>query len=196
MATVEPFHGIRYNPEKIASLAEVVTPPYDVISQHQQASYYDRSPYNIIRLELGRSLPDDNETQNAHTRARDHLREWQSREVLIRDAEAAYYLVATNYAAEEAPRTRWGLIAQVGLEPFGPEGHILPHEQTFPQIKTERLGLMQACGLNTSPIRILALRTPSSSTFWVESSHSRQTSAIKSSPGSVVSSTGPGPVFP
>jgi uncharacterized protein (DUF1015 family) len=44
------------------------------------------------------------------------------------------------------------LIAQVGLEAFKDQGHILPHEQTFPQIKSERLGLMRASGLNTSPI--------------------------------------------
>jgi uncharacterized protein (DUF1015 family) len=152
MATVEPFHGIRYNPKKIASLAEVVTPPYDVISEQQQAEYYDRNPYNIIRVELGPALADDDETANAHTRARDHLQEWQSREVLVRDTAASYYLVATSYAAEPAPLTRWGLIAQVGLEAFGAQGHILPHEQTFPQIKSERLGLMRVSGLNTSPI--------------------------------------------
>ena len=152
MATVEPFHGIRYNPEKITSLAEVVTPPYDVITERQQAEYYDRNPYNIIRVELGRALPDDDDTSNAHTRAREHLRDWQSREVLVRDAAASFYLVATNYAAEPAPLTRWGWIAQVGLEVFGAQGHILPHEQTFPHIKSERLGLMRASGLNTSPI--------------------------------------------
>jgi len=32
MAVVAPFRGVRYNPEKIAHLEDVVTPPYDVIS--------------------------------------------------------------------------------------------------------------------------------------------------------------------
>ncbi len=152
MATVEPFCGIRYNRDKIESLADVVTPPYDIISGMQQSGYYERSPFNIIRIELGRTSPGDNRNDNAHTRARRYLQEWRTRGVLIRDRKAAYYLTATHYGAGSATATRWGLIAQVGLEPFSPQGNILPHEKTFPQIKSERLGLMRACGLNTSPI--------------------------------------------
>jgi uncharacterized protein (DUF1015 family) len=152
MATVEPFQGIRYNPQKVPSLAEVVAPPYDVITPQQQAEYYGRSPYNIIRVELGRVRPDDDENENAHSRARIHLRQWQNQAVLIRDPEPSFYLVATAYAVRGQAFTRWGLIAQVGLEPFSAQGQILPHEQTFPEIKSERLSLMRACGLNTSPI--------------------------------------------
>ncbi len=152
MATVEPFHGIRYNPGEVDALAAVVTPPYDVISKAQQAAYYDRSPFNIIRIELGRTFPDDNPQENAHTRARRHLKEWQAQGVLIQDPEPCFYLQSTQYATAGEPVTRWGVIAQVGLEPFSTTGHILPHEKTFPQIKSERLGLMRACGMNTSPI--------------------------------------------
>ncbi len=152
MATVEPFCGIRYNVKKIESLANVVTPPYDVISEAQQTAYYDRSPFNFIRIELGRSSTGDDHEENAHTRARQQLEEWQAGEVLIQDPEPAFYLVATRYDIEGQTATRWGLIAQVGLEPFRPDGQILPHEKTFPQIKSERLGLMRACGVNTSPI--------------------------------------------
>ena len=152
MATVEPFCGIRYNLDKIESLASVVTPPYDVISEAQQSGYYDRSPFNIIRIELGRTSAGDDRQDNAHTRARGYLEAWQDQGVLTRDQEPSYYLVATRYGTGQKTATRWGLIAQVGLEAFSPDGHILPHEKTFPQIKSERLGLMRACGLNTSPI--------------------------------------------
>jgi uncharacterized protein (DUF1015 family) len=152
MATVEPFSGIRYNPQKISSLAEVVTPPYDVIAADQQAAYYARSPFNVIRVELGQDRPDDSSEANAHTRAHEYLQAWQSQGVLIRDPQPSFYLVSTRYRTAEEIVTRWGLIAQVGLEPFGAHGHILPHEQTFPAIKSERLGLMRASGMNTSPI--------------------------------------------
>lgn len=152
MATVEPFRGIRYNPQKIESLAEVVTPPYDVIAADQQAAYYARSPFNVIRVELGQNRPDDGGEENAHTRAHEYLQAWQSQGVLIRDPQPSFYLVSTRYRTAQGPATRWGLIAQVGLEPFSAHGHILPHEQTFPAIKSERLGLMRASGMNTSPI--------------------------------------------
>ena len=152
MALVEPFSGIRYNPRKIDSLAAVVTPPYDVIASDQQSAYYERSPFNIIRIELGRAQPDDGPDENPHTRAQEHLKAWLSNEVLIQDREPSFYLISTRYGLEAESATRWGLIAQVGLEPFSATGHILPHEKTFPQIKSERLGLMRACGMNTSPI--------------------------------------------
>ncbi len=152
MALVVPFPGIRYNPNKIDSLAAVVTPPYDVISSDQQSAYYERSPFNVIRIELGRALPDDGPEENPHTRAHRQLQAWLDSEVLIQDREPSFYLVSTHYHLEKETAARWGLIAQVGLEPFGATGHILPHEKTFPQIKSERLGLMRACRMNTSPI--------------------------------------------
>jgi uncharacterized protein (DUF1015 family) len=50
MADVQPLRGIRYDSQRAGNLAQVITPPYDVISEEDQARYYARSPYNIIRL--------------------------------------------------------------------------------------------------------------------------------------------------
>ena len=36
MAEVRPLRGIRYNTEKVGNIADVVTPPYDVISKEAQ----------------------------------------------------------------------------------------------------------------------------------------------------------------
>jgi uncharacterized protein (DUF1015 family) len=66
MATVLPFRGIRYNPEKIEKMSAVVTPPYDVIDDADQKMYYEKSPYNIIRLELGYLFPTDTEQENRY----------------------------------------------------------------------------------------------------------------------------------
>ena len=130
MALVVPFPGIRYNPNKIDSLAAVVTPPYDVISSDQQSAYYERSPFNVIRIELGRALPDDGPEENPHTRAHRQLQAWLDSEVLIQDREPSFYLVSTHYHLEKETAARWGLIAQVGLEPFGAQmrvrGFFLP----------------------------------------------------------------------
>ena len=53
MADVRPFHGIRYNPERIDDLSLVICPPYDVISPSGQDALYRRHPRNVVRLELG-----------------------------------------------------------------------------------------------------------------------------------------------
>ena len=39
MAQISPFRGICYNPEHISDLADVLTPPYDVISPAQQEQF-------------------------------------------------------------------------------------------------------------------------------------------------------------
>src|SRR5450755_2536829 len=69
MADVRPLRALRYASEKISDLAQVITPPYDVISPAAQTKYYERSPYNIIRLELGKEEPSDNTLNNVYTRA-------------------------------------------------------------------------------------------------------------------------------
>ena len=59
MAQITPFRGIRYNPDHISSMADVTSPPYDVITEAEQAELHDRSPHNIVRLELGQKRPGD-----------------------------------------------------------------------------------------------------------------------------------------
>ena len=52
MATVRPFQGIRYDPQRV-DLARVVAPPYDVISPRDQLRYYQEDPHNVVRLIAG-----------------------------------------------------------------------------------------------------------------------------------------------
>jgi len=68
LATILPFRGIRYNEYLTGDLGAVITPPYDVIKPEEQAIYYRRSPYNIIRLEYGYSGGNDSAANNRYTR--------------------------------------------------------------------------------------------------------------------------------
>ena len=64
MVAIHPFRALRYHPARVESLSDVVAPPYDVISPEEQRHLYERSPYNIVRLILGRETPQDNESAN------------------------------------------------------------------------------------------------------------------------------------
>ena len=151
MAKIVPFRGIVYNPRKVENLADVATPPYDVISHQEQIGFYDRHPRNIIRLILGKTYETDTETDNRYTRSAACFRDWLSEGVLVQDESAALYLTSLEFPLHSQPVTRWGLIALVGLEPFD-KGVILPHEKTFSRIKSERLDLMKSCHANFSPV--------------------------------------------
>lgn len=151
MATVLPFNGIRYNPDRIPDGALVTTPPYDVISPEEQAGFYARHPNNVIRLILGQAKPDDTDSDNPHTRSAGYFRRWLADGILKQDDQPSLYLKAITYPVGEASVTRFGLIARVGVEPFE-KRVILPHEKTFSKVRSERFELMKATHCNYCPI--------------------------------------------
>jgi len=151
MAEITPFRGILYNTEKIKNISDVVTPPYDVISDKECDAFYERHPNSAVRLDKGKPAATDTAEDNPHTRAAAYFQNWLKDKILIEDASPALYLTAVEFNIEDKPVTRFGLISRVGLEPFE-KGVILPHETTFSKVKTERLELIKACQANFSQI--------------------------------------------
>lgn len=149
----DPFPGLRYSLSHIASLGDVVCPPYDVISDADRQTLISRSPYNIVRLEL----PVDG-GPDPYTSAASLLDSWRDGGVLHRDATPAFYGHRMRFIdATGAPRATVGVIGALGLEPPG-EG-ILPHEETTPKAKSDRLQLLRATRTNLSPIWALTPNT-------------------------------------
>jgi uncharacterized protein (DUF1015 family) len=151
MARVIPFKGILYNTRKIRDLADVVAPPFDVISEQEQKAFHLRHPQNIIRLTLGETSESDTPENNRYTRASKCLNQWLSDGFLALDEEPAFYFTSVEFFFDGKWVTRYGLIALIGLEPFE-KGIVVPHEKTFPKVKSERLELMKTCHANFSPI--------------------------------------------
>ncbi|MDY6856620.1 MAG: DUF1015 domain-containing protein [Thermodesulfobacteriota bacterium] len=152
MAVLAPFRGIFYNQEIIKDIALVVTPPYDVISKEEQEKYYQRHPFNIIRLVLGKDLAEDNSRINKYIRAANHLETWQRDGVLIRDTLTSICYYQQEFTVKRDQRkTRKGFIALIKLEDFA-NGVVLPHEKTMTGPKSDRLRLIESCNANLSPI--------------------------------------------
>lgn len=153
MTRIRPLRGWRYDlaAAGATSLDELLTPPYDVISPAQQQAFYQRHPYNGIRLILGRDEPGDGDHENRYTRAAATLRQWQSLGVLRQETTPAIYLLRQRYRLPDGTAaTRTGLIARLRLAPWG-QG-VLPHERTFPAAKADRLALTVATQTQFSPI--------------------------------------------
>ncbi len=151
MADVRPFPGIRYAAG--TDLARVVTPPYDVISPEAQDRYYERDPHNIIRLELGKATPKDDDLDNVYSRAAITFAEWRLHQVLQQDSPA-FYAYEQSFQLEGRAYTRRSLFARVRLEPWE-AGVVLPHEYTLSKPKEDRLKLLRACAANLSPLMAL-----------------------------------------
>jgi uncharacterized protein (DUF1015 family) len=152
MAVVVPFRGVRYNPERIEHLEDVVTPPYDVISAEAGAEMLEKNPYSMINLDLRNTSQDETEDDGRYRRARDRFQSWQDDAVLIRDEQPAIYLYYIDYTHPSGSRmTRKGLVSLVGLAEFS-EGIVKPHEKTFSGVISDRLELMEECRAQFSQI--------------------------------------------
>jgi uncharacterized protein (DUF1015 family) len=149
---VKPFRGLRYNPEKITGLSDVVTPPYDVITPDVQRLYHEKSPFSSIRLELGIESEGDSEKDNRYTRSAALLEEWLNEGVLVPDEKPALYWCREEYRTPGGGNAvRDGFFAALELVEFS-AGIVLPHEHTSPGPKADRLALMAETEANLSPI--------------------------------------------
>ncbi|RQD78085.1 MAG: DUF1015 domain-containing protein [Candidatus Syntrophonatronum acetioxidans] len=151
MAEIIPFRGVRYNLSRISNLSQVITPPYDVIDKNKQKYYYEKSPYNIIRLEYGQIFPQDDENNNVYTRAASEFNGWLEQEILFREEQPALYLYEMDFQTGGEQYTRSGIFACVKVEDFDKKV-ILPHEETLSKPKEDRLNLLRTCKANFSPI--------------------------------------------
>ena len=152
MATIAPFAGIHYTSD--APLSELIAPPYDVLSPAQQDALYAKNLRNIVRLILSKEQAGDAANANRYTRAADFLRESLASGVLVQDEKPALYEYIQRFEHPANPEqmvSRRTLLVALKLAPYS-DGVVLPHEETHPKAKTDRLNLMQTTQVNAEPI--------------------------------------------
>jgi uncharacterized protein (DUF1015 family) len=144
MARLYPFRALRYDPARV-NLEAVVTQPYDKITPAMQQRYYEASPYNLVRVILGKHEPGDNEEHNVYTRAAEYLRDWRREHILAEESEPAVYGYSQTYLVPgtNETRERRGFIALGHLYEYA-DKVVYRHEQTFPKHKSDRLALFKA----------------------------------------------------
>jgi uncharacterized protein (DUF1015 family) len=152
----EPFAGLRY--DSVVPLDAVVAPPYDVVGPEERAELAGRHSANAIHLELPVDEPAAGLDRYHHAAAL--LRRWIDDGTLLEDAAPVFY--AYRMTAPGGERTT-GVIGSLGCEPIG--GDVLPHEQTIPKDRSDRLDLLRATHANLSPIWGLSLTEGLSSLY-------------------------------
>lgn len=152
MADVRPFRGIRYNEEAIGDLSLVVAPPYDVISDEGRDFYYNRHPYNVIRLILNRAKKSDPDDRQPYRRAAEFIQRWRAQRILIQDPAPSLYLYRQRYLLEGEYRECTGVVARVRVVDFA-QGVVLPHEEIMPRPLEDRTLLLEHTGMNLSMVQ-------------------------------------------
>jgi uncharacterized protein (DUF1015 family) len=91
-----PFRGVRYAPERVSGLAQVTSPPYDVIAQDTAQQLRDADPHNVVRLILPRQDP-GRPGEEYHDAAR-LLGDWQREGILVAGDGPALYVYEQRLA--------------------------------------------------------------------------------------------------
>ncbi len=153
MVKVTAFKGITYNTEKINNLDKVMSPPYDIISSKQQNELYNNSPYNFVRLILGKQYPDDTEENNRYTRANKDFIQWRKDEILLDSKDEAIYPYKITYMLNNEEKTMNGFFVLLKID--NEYKKVKAHERTLSKPKADRLNLMRSCYANLEPIQLL-----------------------------------------
>lgn len=155
MADIVPFRALRYDPHQV-KLGDVVTQPYDKITEPMQARYYELSPHNLVRIILGRRAETDTDRFNVYTRAAEYLHDWRSGGILKQDPEPSIYLYSQTFTV---PGTRdlaerRGVIALGRLQDYE-DSVVFRHEQTLAKPREDRLNLLRATRVHFGQIFML-----------------------------------------
>lgn len=145
MARIYPFRAWRYNPSAVR-LEDVATQPYDKITPAMQQAYYERSPYNLVRIILGLpELFDADNGENVYTRAARDFRSWRTQGILTQEGEPCIFAYAQRFTVPgtDLVKERRGFIALGKLQEYADQV-VFRHEQTLSKPKSDRLNLLRA----------------------------------------------------
>jgi uncharacterized protein (DUF1015 family) len=140
---LRPFRALRYAADG-AALADLTSPPYDVVDDPEREQLLAQDPHNVVRL----ILPGDGaDGTSRYQLAARQLQEWQSDGTLVRDKAPALYI----YEETADGHVQRGLVGGVGLA-HADAGIVLPHEDTMAGPVSDRLALSAATQANLEPI--------------------------------------------
>ena len=144
MANIAPFRALRYDQSRV-SLNDTITKPYDKITPEMQEAYYQASPYNLVRIILGKKQTTDRPGDDPYSRAAGAFSDWRRQGIFLQDTQPSIYLYVQRFTVpgSKAELERRGFIALGRIEDYS-AGVVFRHEQTLSKPKADRLDLLRA----------------------------------------------------
>lgn len=141
---IRPFRGLRFA-DSAGPLSDLVAPPYDVLSQAERDALAAKNAHNIVALTLPEQKEDDRSKFVKYMRSASTLAEWRRDGVLQLEEKPALYRYTQTFTIPgyDQPFTRTKIMVLLKVEPYE-KGVVLPHEQTFPKHKEDRLRILEA----------------------------------------------------
>jgi len=144
---IKPFRALRPAPERAA---EVLAPPYDVLSSAEARERAKGKPWSFLHVSKAEiDLPAATDAYDAavYAKAADNLRAMEAAGVLMRDAKPCYYAYRLTWRG----RTQTGLAAIASLDAYT-QNRVRKHELTTPTKEDDRVRQIEAVNAQTGPV--------------------------------------------
>lgn len=147
MHLIRPFRGLR--PVR-GREADVVAPPYDVLSSAEARAHAAGKPWSFLHIskpEIDLAEDVDPYSPAVYAKAADNLKRMLEQGVLARDPHVAYYVYRIVMGSHE----QTGLVAGASVEQYE-AGRIKRHEFTRPAKEDDRVRQIEAIDAQTGPV--------------------------------------------
>lgn len=149
MPLIQPFRALRPTP---AGAAEVLAPPYDVLSSAEARHRAAGKPYSFLHISKPEiDLPEgiNPYSPEVYAKAAENLDKLVSAGLLIRDAQPCYYA----YRLVREGRVQTGLAAAASVADYA-SNRIRKHEFTTPVKEDDRVRQIEAVNAETGPVMV------------------------------------------
>jgi uncharacterized protein (DUF1015 family) len=144
---IKPFRALR---PALGRAAEVLAPPYDVLSSAEARERAKGKPWSFLHVSKAEiDLPPSTDPYDAavYAKAADNLHAMKAAGVLMRDAKPCYYAYRLTWRG----RTQTGLAAVASLDAYV-ANRIRKHELTTPAKEDDRVRQIEAVNAQTGPV--------------------------------------------
>jgi uncharacterized protein (DUF1015 family) len=144
-----PFRALRPAPGRAA---EVLAPPYDVLSSAEARARAHGKPWSFLHIskpEIDLDPATDPYDKAVYAKAAENLAKMIAAGVMIRDAKPCYYVYRLTWHG----RTQTGLACTASLADYA-SNRIRKHELTTPLKEDDRVRQIEAVNAQTGPVMI------------------------------------------
>ncbi|MEX0753114.1 MAG: DUF1015 domain-containing protein, partial [Xanthobacteraceae bacterium] len=149
MTLIKPFRALRPLPGRAA---EVLAPPYDVLSSAEARERAKGKPWSFLHVskpEIDLDPAIDPYDPAVYAKAAENLKRIIAAGVLIRDTQASYYVYRLTWRGH----TQTGLAAVASVAAYNGD-RIRKHEFTTPVKEDDRVRQIEAVNAQTGPVMI------------------------------------------
>jgi len=147
LTLIRPFRALRPAPGRAA---EVLAPPYDVLSSAEARERAKGKPWSFLHIskpEIDLDPATDPHDKAVYAKAAENLKRMVTDGVLIRDPKPCYYIYRLTWGGH----TQTGIAAAASLEDYA-TNRIRKHELTTPVKEDDRVRQIEAVNAQTGPV--------------------------------------------